>query len=185
MNRKIINYILYFLFFTYFSFILVFQIENFCTQKSEIIATLKKRGIYVFFEQNWSMFSPNPPNSNRSLIVKFVTTDIESSYLNINDQIRKNSAYSVFSFDQRILKYFTECFNNILKVECNNSAMKGNKIQSHGLESILNYSALVLKKQAQFNSKLKTGDSIYIKIYLKENQKYMELNHFFLRVNEK
>ncbi|QTE21837.1 DUF5819 family protein [Polaribacter cellanae] len=150
--------------------------------------------IIPYFEQSWSMFAPNPPKGNQYFVVKYKINN-DSLTLDIHEQVRKGSVLSLFNINQRLLKYQNECYNDILrKLESKKISFSNiNVSNSHGLESILNYSKIVLKKQLKFLSNIKSTDSIKVDIYLideplnKPNspnkygeKKYIQLENIYL-----
>ena len=119
-----------------------------------------------FFEQNWGMFSPNPPMGNHFFLIKFESDNTESNFIDIHKNVRENSFNSFFSIDQRIIKYFAECYNDIIRKKNRGIVVEQNIHLSHGLESIINYSKIVLSNQNDFLKKVDSNDSIFVKIYL-------------------
>jgi hypothetical protein len=161
--------------------------------ESDFIFKIKNHYALPFFEQNWGMFSPTPPMGNLFFLVKYVSNKNESNYIDIHKNVRRESFSSLFSINQRIIKYFAGCYNDIARKKRNGINIEGNKQLSHGLESILNYSTIVLATQKDFLKTINRGDSIFIKIYLIDeklnqnifNQKsftksYIELEKIYL-----
>lgn len=123
--------------------------------------------INLYFEQHWSMFSPNPPKGNQYFVVKY-KTEKDTITIDINEKIRKGSLVSIFNINQRILKYQNECYNDILRdIEekgIHTKEIKSSK--SYGLNSILNYSKIVLNKQNYFSK----DNNVFVDIYLIDEQ---------------
>ncbi len=130
------------------------------------IQALKDQYVAPFFEQNWGMFSPNPPHGNEYIILKFHTQNNTTKPINIHEKIKENSFKNPFSLNQRVIKYLNECYGDISsranKGYSNNEFIK----RSHGLESILNYSKIVLEKQTEFLDKISANDTIKVDLYL-------------------
>lgn len=153
----------------YFLFIIVIQIHNQNYFESHPIIKISNKYTSPYFEQNWSMFSPVPPMGNRFFLIKFETNKFESNFIDINKIVREKSFKGLFSIDQRILKYFSECYNDISAKKNIGLDIENNIHLSHGLESIISYSKIVLSRQTEFLEKLNPSDSVFIKIYLNEN----------------
>ncbi len=134
--------------------------------KTTYIKSINKNYISPFFEQNWGMFAPNPPNANEYFIIKFHTNLKNSKYIDIHYPIVKSSFANPFSLDQRTIKYFSECYNDI--AEKYNKGYTNQEFirKSYGLQSILNYSKIVLSKQNAFLNSVLENDSIKIDLYL-------------------
>ncbi len=113
------------------------------------------------------MFAPNPPKGNQYFIVKFKTKK-DSLTVDIHEQVRKGSMLGLFNINQRILKFQNECYNDILrKLESKKITYSNIEIKnSHGLESIINYSKIALQKQTGFLSKIKPNEIFYLDLYL-------------------
>ncbi len=155
---------------------------------------LAKKYTNPFFEQNWGMFAPNPPHGNQYVIVKYKTKN-DSLLIDIHQKISESSIFSIFSINQRILKYQNECYNDIIK-KVHSKTITFNNINihnSHGLESLLNYSKFSLLAQNKFSQNIKDNDSVFVDLYLmdeilnKPNEKpryrakqYIELKNIFL-----
>lgn len=193
MNNKIYTKTLTVLVASYFFFIVLFQVYDQDYFKSEIVGNIKNDYALPFFEQNWGMFSPNPPMGNHFFLIKFESNNTESDLIDIHKSVRENSFSSFFSIDQRIIKYFAECYNDIIRKKSKGIVVEQNIHSSHGLESILNYSKIVLKSQRDFLEKIDSNDSIFIKIYLVDeklnldireeksySKTYMELEKIYL-----
>jgi Family of unknown function (DUF5819) len=166
--------------------------------KIQSIQTLKENYVSPFFEQNWGMFSPNPPHGNEYIMVKFHTQNKTTKLINIHEKIKESSFKNPFSLNQRIIKYFNECYGDI---SSKNSIGYSNKEfikKSYGLQSILNYSKIVLKKQTEFLDGINHNDTIKIDLYLvqeplndfeksklKREQFYTEIKGFNLTTKNK
>lgn len=166
MSKKTYTIVLKIFFSSYFLFIILFQVYDQNYFKSETVGKIKNSYALPFFEQNWGMFSPNPPMGNHYFLLKFKSKNAESSFIDIHKNVRDGSFNSFFSIDQRIIKYFAECYNDIIRKKNRGIIVEQNIDLSHGLESILNYSKIVLKNQNDFLEKVNSQDSIFVKIYL-------------------
>ncbi|ADX67057.1 DUF5819 family protein [Weeksella virosa] len=168
--RKTFTIVLKIIFSVYFLFIIFIQVYDQNFFESEKVGKIKNKYALPFFEQNWGMFSPNPPMGNHYFLVKFESGNIESDYIDIHKKVREKSFNSLFSIDQRIIKYFAECYNDIVRKKSKNINIEKNIHSSHGLESILNYSKIVLNNQRDFLEKTSPNDSVFVKIYLIDEQ---------------
>jgi hypothetical protein len=166
MSKKTYTIVLKIFFSSYFLFLILFQVYDQNYFKSETVGKIKNSYALPFFEQNWGMFSPNPPMGNHYFLLKFESKNAESSFIDIHKNVRDGSFNSFFSIDQRIIKYFAECYNDIIRKKNRGIIVEQNIDLSHGLESILNYSKIVLKNQNNFLEKVNSQDSIFVKIYL-------------------
>ncbi|WP_372483249.1 DUF5819 family protein [Elizabethkingia anophelis] len=151
----------------HFSSVILVQFFDLGYTKSRFVNKIKVNYIIPFFEQNWGMFSPNPPRGNQYFIIKFRANN-STALVDIHEKIKENSDRGLFNLDQRLLKYQIECYNDIIdKFSENKLKVNSPHVEnSHGLESILNYSKFSLKNQYSFLEKLKPNDSIYADIYL-------------------
>ncbi|MDM1045656.1 hypothetical protein HX004_12840 [Myroides sp. 1354] len=192
MYRIILQLLLFF----YFSFILLVQIYDLKYVESTCIKHLKEKYALPFFEQNWSMFSPNPPKGNHYFLVKYYTATWESDFIDIQQIIRTRSFSTFFSIDQRLKKYFSDCFNDIIHLQ-NSKVNITSPHKSQGLESIVNYAKIVFKNQKEFSKQLHPKDSVFVQLYLVDDQLnedihqaktyttyYSELNKLFLLIND-
>lgn len=193
MNNKIYTITLIVLVASYFFFIVLFQVYDQDYFKSETVGNIKNDYALPFFEQNWGMFSPNPPMGNHFFLIKFESNNTEGDFIDIHKSVRENSFNSFFSIDQRIIKYFAECYNDIIRKKSKGIVVEQNIHSSHGLESMLSYSKIVLKSQIDFLEKIDSNDSIFVKIYLVDeklnldireeksySKSYMELEKIYL-----
>lgn len=163
----------------HFLLIIIGQLGELGYLNNTLSKNIKNKYIVPFFEQNWGMFAPNPPRGNQYFIISY-KTNTDSITLDIHEKIRQGSILSIFNINQRILKYQNECYNDIIK-KLNNKKLDLSKIEknkSHGLESILNYSKLVLIKQKEYIEKLASTDSIKVNIYL-VNESLNNINTFY------
>jgi len=158
-------------------------------KKSIITESIQKHYILPFFEQNWGMFAPNPPQGNQYFLVRFYTNKNDTITLDIHQKILENSTFGLLNNNQRILKYQNECYNDIInkisskKINLTNPDVS----QSHGLESIINYCEFTLTKQNDFLEKI-TTDSIFVDLVLidealsppNSEEKYLEKNYLVL-----
>ncbi|EHQ43722.1 Uncharacterised protein [Myroides odoratus] len=168
--KKLYHYFVYLVLLLYCSFILLIQVYDQGYFKSDTIQQFKENYALPFFEQNWSMFSPNPPMGNHYFLVQFCTATQKSDLIDIQKLIRLRSYSSFFSIDQRLKKYFSGCFNDIITLQRNNIKIQGNPHISQGLESIVNYSKFVFQNQADFQSLIQPHDSVFIKLFLVDEQ---------------
>ncbi|MDQ1164408.1 DUF5819 family protein [Flavobacterium sp. SORGH_AS_0622] len=140
--------------------------QNWTVFKLKLIDKINEHYINPFLEQNWGMFAPNPPRGSQYIAVQFYTKKDSTEPINIHQKVMENNFKSFFSLDQRILKYFNSCYNDILIKKAENPLNKELLQKSHGLQSILNYSKIVLQKQNLFVTKLTPNDSVYVNLYL-------------------
>ena len=194
--KNIYHIILQLLLLLYLSFILLVQIYDQAYFDSPCVKALKENYALPFFEQNWSMFSPNPPKGNHYFLVKYSTATWESDFIDIQQTIRARSFSTFFSIDQRLKKYFSGCFNDIIHLK-NSKVNITSPHKSQGLESIVNYAKIVFKNQTEFSKQLHPRDSVFVKLYLIDEQLnedihqaktyttyYSELNKLFLLIND-
>lgn len=192
--KKVYVFFLWFVFVGYFMGVVLFQIYDQNLIHSEIVGKAKQRYALPFFEQSWAMFAPNPPMGNRYFVLKFQTKDQESDFIDINQGVREGSFRGLFSIDQRVVKYFAECYNDIVRCKGEGINIEKDVHLSHGLESIVNYSKFVLDGQSDFLNKVNKKDSIFVKIYLvderlndvvaaedKYTKTYVELDRIYLK----
>ena len=136
------------------------------------------------------MFSPNPPQGNEYICIKFHTKDRMSKIIDIHEKIKQNSFKTPFSLDQRTIKYLSECYSNILvKKDLGYSSHKLVQ-KSYGLQSILNYSKIVLSKQKEFLESINENDSIKIDLYLVQEslnvfeKSKMQREQFYVEIDD-
>jgi len=168
--KKLYHYVVYLVLLLYCSFVFLIQVYDQGYFKSDTIQQLKENYALPFLEQNWSMFSPNPPMGNHYFLVQFSTTTQKSNLIDIQQFIRKKSFTSFFSIDQRLKKYFSGCFNDIVRLQHNHIEIQDNPHISQGLESIVNYCKFVFQKQVDFQSLIQPHDSVFIKLFLVDEQ---------------
>ncbi|MBB1138995.1 DUF5819 family protein [Myroides sp. WP-1] len=154
----------------YFLFIGSVQLYDLNYFESKPLNQLKENYALPFFEQNWSMFSPNPPSGNHFFLLKFSTQKQTSGYIDIQQKIRERSFSRCFSIDQRLKKYFSGCFNDIIEIQNAGVDLSLHAYKSQGLESLLNYSKFVFENQTDFKGKLQPKDSVFVNIYLVDEQ---------------
>lgn len=196
--RKAYKICLTVLFSTYFIVLIFIQICDLISVQNEKIDNFKYGYVLPFFEQNWRMFAPNPPMGNHYFLIKFQTNEVQSEVIDIHQQVRNNSFKGMFSIDQRIIKYFSECYNDIVRKKNKGIPIEENIGLSHGLESIVNYSKIILKNKDSFLKKINHNDSIFLKVYLIDEQlaaqssesekitkTYNELNKIFIDVHSR
>jgi Family of unknown function (DUF5819) len=166
--------------------------------KFKFIEKINYSYVNPYFEQSWSMFSPNPPKGNEYICLKFYSKTCSSKMINIHQKIMENSFKKPFSLDQRTIKYLNECYSDLLINK--NLRYSNNELieKSHGIQSIMNYSKIVLMKQKDFLKRTNENDSIKIDIYLvqeplnvfensklKREQFYVEVENLFLTTKKK
>lgn len=151
----------------HFSCVILVQLYDLQYIKTERIKKIKNFYIIPYFEQNWGMFAPNPPQGNQYFLIKFHSGN-NSVVIDIHKKIKENSDKGLFNLDQRLLKFQNECYNDILNKLLHKklSISFPNTKDSHGLQSILNYSKFSLKQQSEFLIKLAPNDIIYADVYL-------------------
>lgn len=138
--------------------------------KLDIINEIDSYYVLPFFEQHWSMFAPNPPDGKRFIAVQFWNANgikkDSTKILNIHESISQDNMRTYFSLNQRMIKYFAECFNDLSSHLSNKKLNREKLLNSAGLKSIKNYMVYVLKNQKEFLKLTQKGDSIYSTIYL-------------------
>lgn len=182
----------------HFSFIIISQLQDINVLNNHFSKKVNKHYILPFFEQNWGMFSPDPPQGNQYIMIKFRIND-KSILVNPHQTILRNSIRGFLNLDQRLMKYQIECFNDIVKkYQTGKLAVNNPNIQkSVGLQSTINYSLFILYKQKDFIKHAKPSDSIFIDLYLiddildipKSNTKYKdryytEIKNIFLTTKD-
>jgi len=178
----------------HFLLIIINQLDNLNYIKNSKLTEFAERYTNPFFEQNWGMFAPNPPRGNQYVIVKYKFKK-DSLVLDIHDKISQNSIFSIFSINQRVLKYQNECYNDIInKLNAKKISFDSiNVHKSHGIESLLNYSRFTLYNQDVFLKKVQHNDSVFVDFYLVDEildkpskkrkyikKQYIELKNIFL-----
>lgn len=191
LYKKVIISILLIL---HFSCVISVQFYDLQYIKAEKIKNIRNFYIIPYFEQNWGMFAPSPPNGNQYFLIKFHSGN-NSVVIDIHKKTKENSDKGLFNLDQRLLKYQNECYNDILNklVHKKLSISFPDTKNSHGLQSILNYSKFSLKHQSEFLIKLAPNDIIYADVYLMDmplnsygskikfgNKKYILLPNIYL-----
>lgn len=149
----------------HFSFIIISQLRELKILDTHLSKIIENRYILPFFEQNWGMFSPNPPQGNQFIMIKFKTYQ-DSIVIDPHKNIRNNSNGDFLNLDQRLLKYQAECFNDIIEKNNQLNSNSYSDKKNYGLLSFINYSLFILKNQKSFTKNLKSSDLIYIDLYL-------------------
>lgn len=134
--------------------------------QSDNVKKINDYYIFPYFEQNWGMFAPNPPHGNEYIIIQFYSKKIISNPIDIHEKIKQSSFGNPFSLNQRIIKYFSECYNDIIEKKAKGLSNNELEVKSHGLKALLNYSKIVLKNQTEFLKQIKSKDTIKMNIYL-------------------
>ena len=191
---KYVKFILKSTLIIHFIFIITGQIRDLGFIKNEYTKKIENNYISPYFEQNWSMFSPNPPTGNQYIVLSFRCKN-NNLVLDIHEQVRKGSIFSFLNINQRLLKYQSECYNDILtKIELKKIILNNvDSRKSHGLQSILNYAKIALIKQSVFLKSINSKDSITTDIYLVDHplnppkskkflgeKKFIKLENIFL-----
>jgi hypothetical protein len=197
---KIYSWVLMVLLLIHFTLIIATQCydQGWELMRLKYIEKINNNYVNLYFEQSWSMFSPNPPKGNEYVCIKFHSQTITTKTINIHEKIKQNSFKTPFSLDQRTIKYLSECYSDILLKK--NLGYSNNELieKSHGLQSILNYSKIVLSKQKDFLKNINANDSIKIDVYLiqeplnvfeksklKREQFYVEIKDLYLTSKNK
>lgn len=151
----------------HFSCVILVQFYDLQYIKTEKVKKIRDFYIIPYFEQNWGMFAPNPPQGNQYFLIKFHSGN-NNVVIDIHKKIKENSDRGLFNLDQRLLKYQNECYNDIVNkiLQKKLSITLPNVNESYGLQSILNYSKFSLKQQTEFLRKLAPNDIIYADVYL-------------------
>lgn len=103
----------------------------------------------------------------RYIAVKFQTKDARATaVLDLHEGVKQGNMKSYFSIDQRLTKYFSECYNDISLESKAFSDSEALLKRSYGLQSIRNYARFVLGKQSDFLNTRNEGDSIFCTVYL-------------------
>ncbi len=138
--------------------------------QSSSIKKLNENYILPFFEQNWNMFAPNPPDGKRVIAVQFYSkykgkkTD-STAVLNLHDKVSNQNKKVFFSLNQRLIKYFSDCYNNVSKEAERYKNKKELEKNSSGLKSLKNYARFVLIHQKDFLKRTPYNDSIFCSFY--------------------
>jgi len=188
MIFKILKYALIVAITMHFLCVVIVQLYDLGYLKNSISEKIQKHYILPFFEQNWGMFAPNPPRGNQYFVVRFYTNQNDTLTINIHKKVLENSTFGLFNNNQRLLKYQNECYNDIInKISSQKLNLTNPDVsQSHGLESILNYSEIALAKQTSFLEKI--NDSVFIDLILVDEalsppnseEKYLEKSYLVL-----
>ncbi len=167
-QKKVFYFFISSVLFFHYSLVILIQCydQGWKIFKTKNIETINKNYITPFFEQNWGMFAPNPPKSNEYFIIKFHTNSKTSKFIDIHTAVINSSFSNPFSIDQRTIKYFSECYNDIAKNINKGYSNQDFLKKSYGLQSILNYSKIVLSNQTAFLNSIKPNDSIKVVLYL-------------------
>lgn len=155
MFLKGFRYFIPVLFFGHVLFIFLMQLGD--VFKSNFTKHVEKYYFLPVFEQSWSMFAPTPPSGEDYIVLDFYTQKTNDTIpfflmkaLDIHKPILLHSFTSYFGLSQRISKYFTECFNDLLEHELKNKITfqynNQNYIYSYGLQSIKNYARIAFNK---------------------------------------
>lgn len=119
-----------------------------------------------FWEQHWSMFSPNPPAGAQYFVFEYYSGYHHSPMVDIHSKVREGSFASFFSLDQRVIKYFLECYNDIILDGQQDASAKNLEATSHGFRSIKQYAKMTLQKQKDWMTDVHANDSVFVKMYL-------------------
>lgn len=127
--------------------------------QSYSIKNLNDNYILPFFEQNWSMFTPNPPDGKRVIAVQFYSKHMgkkmdSTAILNLHDKVSNENKKVFFSLNQRLIKYFSDCYNDVSQKTQRYKNKKELEKNSSGLKSLKNYVRFVLTHQEDFFLKL-------------------------------
>lgn len=164
---------------------------NFINNK--FTSKINENYITPYFEQNWCMFAPTPPQGNEYIAIRFHTAKISSPVINIHEKIKNDNFKKPFSLDQRTIKYLSECYSDVLTKHSEGNTNKELMKKSNGILSILNYSKIVLLKQKGFLNQVGLNDTINVDLYLineplspfnkperKREQFYTEIKNLYL-----
>ena len=168
LKEKIFKFVILLVLLFHYSLVILTQCydQGWKSFNTTYLRSINENYITPFFEQNWGMFAPNPPKGNEYFIIKFHTNSKNSKFIDIHTAVIKNSFANPFSLDQRTIKYFSECYNEII-VKRNKGYTNQEFVKKcYGLQSILNYSKIVLSNQNAFLNSVKSNDSIKIDLYL-------------------
>jgi hypothetical protein len=65
------------------------------------------------FEQHWSMFSPDPPSSDRAFLARYIIGNDTTLWHNFSNKAVDSNKIELFGIQQRIIKYFHGCQSNL------------------------------------------------------------------------
>lgn len=199
------SFFLYAFLICHFSFIVICQLpDNPIKHKYKI-----EINDYVdpLFSQAWTLFSPNPINSNMSLFYQFQYSDkgkiYNTSWIDVTQPIIQNRKENFFSPYLRISKFTQSSMMNVnenntllVKFIKEKDSLKNDKLKSdefyqkamnasYGHKSILQYSQYVAKKY--FKQNLTSCNEIYVKYkifnskfprFSKRNEDYYNLKNY-------
>lgn len=160
--------------------------KNLATMKYQNVFSFSNDYVAPFFEQNWSMFAPNPPVSTIACLMKFKIIKengrtLETKYLNIHKPVVLAGRSSIFSLDQRLLKYMHGCISDIISKK-NTYLLAGNsskqtdqnalppylQIHSPGYKSLKSYAKAVYRSSS-FPYKIVESDRIFVKMKITDD----------------
>lgn len=183
-EKKAIYMVVLILIIAHFSIIVLynFRDKNLSSGKLQKTLSLTTRYVNPLFEQTWSMFAPNPPVSTFSCLFKFRVKRrsgqvIETEYLDIHEPVVLAGRKSIFSLDQRLLKYMHGCTMDMISKTNTYKKKNNNKADSHrvALQTYLarkSYGYMCLKEYAK---------NVYGNLNIKEEgdqQTYFKLKIF-------
>jgi len=153
----------------YCLFVVLYLSAEFYNNKS--IYTFFVRVGDPFLEQHWNMFAPNPPSSDKKILIKLYNSEkesIDSSWIELTGTIRDNNRYNFFGSSQRLIKYLHGTTDPILR-----SYQEGLVTTAAGASSTNNYQEL---------SAFKALDA-YIKLAVSRSDQYLlNCRYYKLRI---
>lgn len=131
------------------------------------------------FAQKWSLFSPNPANSNQTIQVKFISYKngyiTNFNWVDIVTPLIKEKNNNFWTPSQRPLKFLNSCASNIIDLRIKiweaetkkkikiDSLVVLNNIEKHTTKSPGNYGILNYSKMVYHNLKVKSKpDSVLV-----------------------
>lgn len=166
--------------FTHLAVMVVYNLRSTQLLSPKVTERLKFAEDYAtpIFEQNWSMFAPNPPSSTFSCLIMYKVVSSngstkESEYYDIHDPVVNASKRSLFSLDLRLLKYMHGCIMNT--ISRNNDYLVATKmdkssrdhlpdylaVNSSGYQCLNEYAKIVFERSAL---KALNGQKVYFKL---------------------
>lgn len=126
--------------------------------------------INPYFSQKWSLFSPNPANSNQAIQVRFISyknSEItNSSWIDIVTPLLKEKSNNFWTPTQRPLKFLNSCASNIidLRIKIWENEAKKAKAEIDTLEVTNKMEKYIVKSQGHFGV-INYSKTVYNKLY--------------------